>query len=106
MVTLGRVEYWSDEEGWGVIASPGTPGGCWVHFSTAAEGGYRNLEEGQVLELEFEEILQDGYRYRAVRISPPGADPRETADYRSPSTAAYSSDLHITFDDGRKGRLS
>jgi CspA family cold shock protein len=63
-------------EGWGVIDSPETPGGCWTHFSHVAMRGYRTLEIGQLVELEWQESGQDGYRYRAVRVWPTPGRPR------------------------------
>lgn len=33
MTTTGSVRSWFGEEGWGVIDSPETPGGCWAFFS-------------------------------------------------------------------------
>ena len=33
MSTVGTVRVWHRDEGWGVIDSPETPGGCWAHFS-------------------------------------------------------------------------
>ena len=33
MPTSGTVRVWHAEEGWGVIDSAETPGGCWTHFS-------------------------------------------------------------------------
>lgn len=63
--TRGTVRNWRHEEGWGVIDSPDTPGGCWAHFSHLAMTGYRALKTGQVVELEWEAAGQDGYSYRA-----------------------------------------
>lgn len=40
MASVGTVGSWSDAEGWGVIESPETPGGCWAHFSVVAVTGY------------------------------------------------------------------
>jgi CspA family cold shock protein len=33
MSVVGVVREWNAEEGWGVVDSDETPGGCWVHFS-------------------------------------------------------------------------
>lgn len=43
MRTQGTVRFWLDEEGWGVLDSPDTPGGCWTHFSHVLTAGYRSL---------------------------------------------------------------
>jgi len=34
----GTVREWA-EEGWGVVDSAETPGGCWVHWSVVHEPG-------------------------------------------------------------------
>ncbi len=126
MAALGEVSYWSAEHGWGVISSEETPGGCWVHFSAAAEGGFRDLEEGQLLEMDYESVEQDGYNFYATRVWSPGArpgraaeggastnqpvaeelryttgddDPMQTRPRGVPSSRPYESHLHITFDD-------
>ncbi|WP_256991011.1 cold shock domain-containing protein [Rhodococcus sp. 06-235-1A] len=69
----GTVEVWHDEEGWGVIASDRTPGGCWLHYSDIEGQGFKTLTVGQSVALEYEDLgakyrggNQDGYRYRAT----------------------------------------
>ncbi|MEO3754345.1 cold shock domain-containing protein [Streptomyces sp. B6B3] len=64
------VREWRDEEGWGVLDSPQTPGGCWTHFSHVEADGFRSLEPGQRVRLEWEAPGQDGFDYRAVRVVP------------------------------------
>jgi CspA family cold shock protein len=70
-MTLATVREWDDEEGWGVLDSPKTPGGCFAHYSDI-EGpkSFRNLVAGQRVELEWEApgFKQDGYDFRAVRV--------------------------------------
>lgn len=70
-MTLATVREWDDEEGWGVLDSPETPGGCFAHFSDI-QGlkGFRSLAAGQRVELEWEApgFKQDGYDFRAVRL--------------------------------------
>jgi cold shock protein len=96
------VRLWRDEEGWGVVDSPETPGGCWVGFSEVLVPGYRSLRPGQEVELDHEAAEQDGYAYRAVRVRPAGAEPAEaTVD---PPSAAYTSTLTLTFDDDEGDR--
>ena len=77
MATLGTVRDWTDDEGWGVIDSSATPGGCWTHFSHLAVPGYHTLRAGQVVEMEWETPGQDGYPYRAVRVWPQGHEPAD-----------------------------
>lgn len=64
----GRVRVRHQEEGWGVVDSPDTPGGCWVHFSDVVMNGYRSLEAGEDVGFDFEVAEQDGFRFRAVRV--------------------------------------
>ena len=62
------VREWDDEEGWGVLDSSQTPGGCWAHFSAVEMTGFRSLVAGQKVDLEWESAEQDGYQYRAVLV--------------------------------------
>lgn len=68
----GVVKWFSAEEGWGVIAAPVVPGGCFVHFSTIQMLGYRELRVGQPVRFTFEEpgFLQDGCPFRALKVWP------------------------------------
>ena len=99
MTSVGTVRLWHAEEGWGVIDSPDTPGGCWAHFSAVLVPGYRTLEAGGAVTFTFELARQDGYPFRAVEVwvgepSPAGS----TAEVAGPSPA-YRSALTLTFDD-------
>ena len=92
------VRVWHEDEGWGVLDSAETPGGCWVHFSSVATGpGYKSLAAGTVVLVEYEAAEQDGHAYRAVRAWPAGTDPVESPT--SPSRGAHTSTLTLTFDD-------
>jgi CspA family cold shock protein len=62
------VREWDDEEGWGVLDSSQTPGGCWAHFSAVEMTGFQSLVAGQKVDLEWESAEQDGYQYRAVLV--------------------------------------
>lgn len=67
--TTGTVREWHAEEGWGVLDSPYTPGGCWVHFSAIDGSGFRALTIGSKVDLGWEPVTdQDGYRFRATRV--------------------------------------
>ncbi|HEY7174032.1 MAG TPA: cold shock domain-containing protein [Micromonosporaceae bacterium] len=68
--TTATVREWRDDEGWGVLDSPDTPGGCWAHFSHIDMPGYRALNSGQAVRLDWESASQDGFDYRAVRVVP------------------------------------
>ena len=101
MSTPGEVRVWHDEEGWGVIDSPETPGGCWAFYSTVAIAGFQKLSDNQLVEMEWESAQQDGFDYRTLRVWPRGEEP-----YDSPPPApvsegdtAYRSTLTIYFDD-------
>ena len=72
MAVEARVREWHDEEGWGVVEAPDTPGGCRVHFSHVELAGYRSLRGVDTVELDFQEVPQDGYRFTAVRVRVPG----------------------------------
>ena len=43
----GTVRWFDVEEGWGILDSPGVPGGCFVHFSNIVGVGYWDLDDGQ-----------------------------------------------------------
>jgi cold shock protein len=64
------VREWHGEEGWGVLDSPETPGGCWAHFGSIQMEGYHELHRGQRVTLVWEEPGQDGFPFRAVRVVP------------------------------------
>lgn len=97
MATMGTVRIWNDEQGWGIIDAPETPGGCWTHFSHLAMDGYRSLPAGQKVHLEWEEAQQDGFSFRATRAWLPGQLPSEDTSEPGPSDA-YHSSLIIRFD--------
>ncbi len=64
------VRNWFPDQGWGVVDSPHTPGGCWVHFSCIQSTGLRELVPGETVGLEFEHADQHGFPYRAVTARP------------------------------------
>ncbi|MEV4538252.1 cold shock domain-containing protein [Asanoa sp. NPDC049518] len=96
MDTVGIVREWHSDEGWGVIDSASTPGGCWAHFSSVRMTGYRTLHPGQHVSFDFEPAEQDGYAYRAVTVRTGDDHPEPPAD-QSPS-AAYGSTLRLDVD--------
>ena len=87
------------EEGWGVIDSPATPGGCWAHFSSVLVAGYRTFAAGQEVTFDYETAEQDGYRFRAIEVWPAGQEPEWSTIVVPGPTAASQSTLIITFDD-------
>lgn len=108
--SVGIVASWSEEEGWGVIESEETPGGCWAHFTHVLAGGdeYRALTVGQVAPFAYEAAEQDGYAFRAVWVASLAPDelrrpdPEAAAGIAGPSPA-YTSALTITHDDHEHG---
>jgi CspA family cold shock protein len=97
-VTAGVVRAWQAEEGWGVLDSEETPGGCWAHFSALDMSGYRALAAGQQVEFSHERVPQDGYEFRAstVRLRDnAGTEPDHVVEH----DPGYSSTLDIVMDD-------
>lgn len=94
----GTVRLWHDEDGWGVIDSEQTPGGCWAHFADVAVAGHRTLSPGQQVEFGWESADQDGFAFRATRVWPAGTQPVDDMPAKAPD-GAYSSSLRITLDE-------
>ena len=92
----GVVREWHPEQGWGVIDAYDTPGGCWAHFSSVAIDGYRELVRGQVVNLEWEAVDQDGFPYRARCVWPTGAAPIDAVG--ETDTQAFSGSVMLSFD--------
>lgn len=88
MRTTGTVRIWHHEEGWGVVDSPDTPGGCWVHYSAVEMSGYKRLDPGKPVVMVVEEAAQDGYDFRALDVWP------------GEISAAFESGLALQFDAG------
>ncbi|WP_205708570.1 hypothetical protein [Kineococcus siccus] len=99
MTTRGVVRDWHDDEGWGVIDSPQTPGGCWVHVSAVAVLG--EPRPGLEVAFTWERAEQDGHHYRALRAWPWGGEPaqRPGVSVFDDRSGAYTSSLTLTYDD-------
>lgn len=91
--TIGWVREWHDEDGWGVIDSPETPGGCWTNFSAVRLPGYVKLVPGEEVLFDYEPGPQDGFSYRAVAVRRP-SEPPVWPEVRGPGPG-YSSELTI-----------
>lgn len=89
---------WHAEEGWGVLDSAATPGGCWMHFSAVLVPGYRELDAGLTVEFTFEAAEQDGYAFRAVEVWPADQAPVRSSVEVSGASPAYHSTLTLAFD--------
>lgn len=42
-MAIATVREWHDEEGWGVLDCPETPGGCWAWYAAIEMEGFRTL---------------------------------------------------------------
>lgn len=91
------VRTWDGEQGWGVLDSDATLGGCWTHFSVLDFDGYRSLSPGQQVRLKAESPGQEGFPWRAVHVAVDGVGPAARAETNAAD--AYSSDLTLTWDD-------
>jgi CspA family cold shock protein len=96
-VAGGVVREWHGEEGWGVIDSDETPGGCWAHLSALDLPGFRAVMAGQRVSFTFRAAAQDGYRYRAEQVQFDDEPPHLPSEPRISS--AYRSSLSISWDD-------
>lgn len=90
----GIVREWYDDEGWGVLDSPATPGGCWAHYSSVRMTGYKALVPGAQVHFEFEAVRQDGYDFRTTAVWPAGVEPGSPdPTVMTPPGVGYSSSL-------------
>jgi CspA family cold shock protein len=64
------VKFWKAEKGWGAIVLDDVDFDVWGHFSAIDMPGYRTLEPGQRVFVEYELAEQDSFRARAQRIVP------------------------------------
>jgi cold shock protein len=65
----GTVKWWRDEKGYGVIAAAATaPWDIWCHFSAIDTDGYRSLQRGEEVEVEYMRFDQDTFKYIARRV--------------------------------------
>ena len=67
-MAVGVVREWHDADGWGVLDSDETPGGCWAHVSYLRMDGHARALPGQRVTFTYEPGPQDGFDYRAVRL--------------------------------------
>lgn len=85
MKSQGTVRFWRAAEGWGVIDSADTPGGCWAHMESLwkverpelsqnetrqSSGGYRALIAAEKVDFSWKPGGQEGYEYRATAVWP------------------------------------
>ncbi|HVQ89044.1 MAG TPA: cold shock domain-containing protein [Actinomycetes bacterium] len=75
----GVVREWHNNEGWGVLDTAETPGGCWAHFASLRMAGFRTALPGQRVDVVYEQTPQDGYDFRAVAVTIEGVPVPEPA---------------------------
>lgn len=88
---------WDIGEGWGVIDSSETPGGCWAHFSSLI--GFGALQPGEAVTFDYEASQQDGYDFRATEVQPTSREPTWPTVVVTGPTEACRSTLTIAFDE-------
>ncbi len=66
----GAVKFFKPDKGWGAITSPDLPDGfdAWVHFSAIEMDGYRSLNAGDSVEVDYEPVEQDSLRFVATLV--------------------------------------
>lgn len=66
---VGRVKWFNAKKGVGAINCDETaPDDVWVHYSMIEGSGYRALNEGEEVEMEYLPARQDSFNYRALRV--------------------------------------
>ncbi|WP_338886646.1 hypothetical protein [Rhodococcus sovatensis] len=103
MTSTGVVAVWHFEDGWGVVESADTPGGCWVHLSMLwaitlppareneiihVTGSGATVIVGEIVDFEWEQVRQDGFDYRGISVRPRRDGPEKTVRW------VYGSDRH------------
>jgi CspA family cold shock protein len=72
-MVAGTVRFWLSDEGWGVVDSVETPGGCFAHFSVVRMDGYKQLAAARAVELEWEVPAggeYEGWPFFATEVTP------------------------------------
>lgn len=68
------LQEWYADEGWGVLSSSATPGGCWFLFDTIQGHNPDSMTVGNAYCVDYESAEQDGYHFRATWVWPSGED--------------------------------
>jgi cold shock protein len=75
--TIGKVKWWSDAKGYGAIETDQTGlWDIWCHFGAIVGSGFRTLEPGETVYVEYVRFDQESFKYiaRSVRrLNPPPA---------------------------------
>ncbi len=67
---LGTVASWSEEDGWGVLESQSTPGGCFASFAVVRTEGYRTLTVGSLVAFSAVPMEVEGMPWQATSVRP------------------------------------
>lgn len=110
LMSRGVVREWHHEDGWGVVDSQATPGGCWVLYSHVEMPHPVELQVGQEVDFSFEHVTsQDGYQWRAIAVRPEGAEAPDAREGITHPQGAFRSTLRLEFDEkdaeGRDGQF-
>ena len=87
--TVAVVREWHDDEGWGVLDSDETPGGCWAHFSSLSVAGHRHASPGQRVSITYRRSPMDGFDYVADEVTIDDR-PRVESASQPPGTGYFS----------------
>ncbi len=69
--TTGTVKWYEDDKGVGAIATDATaPWDVWCHFSAIEMAGFKRLDSGQKVEVDYARRDQDSFKYVAERVKP------------------------------------
>jgi CspA family cold shock protein len=66
-VSKGRVKYFNDQKGWGLIADPKSSRDIYVHYTAIKMDGYKTLREGQEVSYE---VFQSDSGPQACNVTP------------------------------------
>lgn len=72
---VGTVASWSEEDGWGVLDSESTPGGCFASFAVVHVEGYRTLSAGSRVTFNAIPMEIEGMHWQATSVTPTSVTP-------------------------------
>ncbi len=65
-MTKGKVKYFNEVKGWGIIASHGSKQDVYVHYTAINMKGFKTLKKGQEV---FYELIQTGKGFQAQNVT-------------------------------------
>jgi CspA family cold shock protein len=95
--TIATLSDWHAEEGWGVLQSSETGGGCWFLFDSLVNMSVEDLKVGCSYVVDFEAVEQDGYQYRALTVSPVPGQGNRSIGRPEADGVAFRSTLRLNF---------